>query len=81
MVGWLTGKAIVGMVHLMYQNTTAGRFLRSLMGVLLAECHRRRLRIAFPTASCSWCCDTADVEIQIENGCQYCARCGRRLRT
>lgn len=28
---------------------------------------------------CHWCLDTADVEIQTERGCVYCARCGRVL--
>lgn len=30
-------------------------------------------------AICSWCVDTADVEIQIENDCNHCDRCGRKL--
>ena len=28
---------------------------------------------------CSWCIDTADIEIKIEQGCNYCSRCGCKL--
>ena len=31
------------------------------------------------TDICTWCLDTADVEIQVEKGSNFCARCGRRL--
>ena len=32
-----------------------------------------------PEEICSWCLDTADVEIKIERGERYCSRCGREL--
>jgi hypothetical protein len=37
--------------------------------------------IQSPGEICSWCLDTADVEIQIEKGANYCARCGQTLRS
>lgn len=39
--GEQTGRAIIEMVHLMYQNNTALHFLKYLMSTLAVEVHRR----------------------------------------